>query len=69
MTIGLDLQRTGTAWSGQEVSLGFALAARAARLQLALRARGARSWRTLAARVRSQLLPKIYEFIHDNCKK
>jgi hypothetical protein len=43
MTIGSDLQRSGAAWLGQEVSLGFALAARAVRLQLALPARGARS--------------------------
>jgi hypothetical protein len=43
MTIGLDLQRSGTAWSGQEVSLGFALAARAVHSQLALNACGARS--------------------------
>jgi hypothetical protein len=38
MTIGLDLQRSGAAWSGQDVSLGFTLAARAARSQLTLRA-------------------------------
>jgi hypothetical protein len=56
--IGSDLQRLGTAWLGQEVSSGFALAARAVRLQCAL-----------AARARSQLLQKIYEFIHDNYKK
>ncbi len=41
--IGSDLQRSGAAWSGQEVSLGFALVARTARLQLALLARGTRS--------------------------
>ena len=56
--IGSDLQRSGVAWSGQEVSSGFALAARAARSRPAL-----------AACARSQLLPKIYEFIHNNCKK
>jgi hypothetical protein len=39
--IGSDLQRSGTAWLGQEVSSGFALAARAARSQLALQACGA----------------------------
>jgi hypothetical protein len=58
--IGLDLQRLGAAWSGQEVSLGFALVASAAHLQ-----------RTLAGRARLQLLfctAKMYEFIHDNCK-
>ncbi len=53
-----DLQRSGVAWSGQEVSSGFTLAARTAR-----------SRRALAARPCSQLLQKIYEFIHDNCKK
>ncbi len=36
--IGSDLQRSGAAWSGQEVSSGFALAARAAHSQLALAA-------------------------------
>ncbi len=56
--IGSDLQRSGAAWMGQEVSSGFALAAHAARLR-----------HTLAARARSQLLQKIYEFIPDNCKK
>jgi hypothetical protein len=39
----LDLQRSGAAWLGQEVSSGFTLAARAARSQLALRTCGARS--------------------------
>ncbi len=56
--IGSDLQRSSAAWSGQEVSLGFAIAAHAAC-----------SWRALAARTRSQLLQKLYEFIHDNWKK
>ncbi len=46
--IGSDLQRLGAAWSGQEVSSGFALAACTARSQLALRARGARSRLTCA---------------------
>jgi hypothetical protein len=41
--IGSDLQRLGAAWLWQEVSSGFALAARAACSQLVLRARGARS--------------------------
>ncbi len=45
--------------------------ARASPLRLALQARSSRC--VLAARARgsrcSQLLPKIYEFIHDNCKK
>ncbi len=56
--IGSDLQRSGAAWSGQEVSSGFALATRAAH-----------SRRVLAARARLQLLQEIYEFIHDKCKK
>jgi hypothetical protein len=56
--IGSDLQRSGTVWSS---------GARASPLRLALRACSLRC--TLAARARSQLLPKIYEFIHDNCKK
>ncbi len=68
MDIGSDLQRSGVAWSGQ-VSSGFALAARAARSQLALRACGARS-RLAHAHSFYFALQKIHElFIHDNCKK
>jgi hypothetical protein len=68
MTIGSDLQRLGMASSGQEVSLGFALVARAARSQLMLRARGARS-RLARAYSFYFALQKINEFIHDNYKK
>ncbi len=66
--IGSDLQRSGAAWLGQEVSSGVTLATRAARLQLALRARGTRLWLARACSFYFAL-QKIYEFIHDNCKK
>ncbi len=47
------------------MSSGFALAARAEHLQLALRARGARSWLAHACSFYF-VLQKIYKFIHDN---
>ncbi len=51
------------------VGAGGELRLRPCSSRCALAARAVRLRRMLAARAHSQLLPKIYEFVHDNCKK